>query len=115
GFKMKIKLSINDIAVKQLESAVWMYAYDYDEIAVHTIAGAAFELYTTRLKILNFDEDLKQILKDDKFKEFKSLWNRPYNIFKHGEYKHNPVDEFVYNEDTASWLIFIACEANLLG
>jgi len=112
---MKYKLSINDVAVKQLESAIWMYAYGYDEVAVHTIAGAAFELYTKRLKLIDFKSSMLAVLKPDKYKEFIDLWNRPYNFFKHGEFKKTPIDEFIYEEETVEMLIYFASEANLLG
>lgn len=65
---MKIKLDINSVAVKQLESAIWMYAFDYDEVAVHTIAGAAFEIYSKRLGLSSFKEDVKNILSPKKMK-----------------------------------------------
>lgn len=41
----KLKLTIEDVALKQLESAIWMHAYDFNETALHTIA-AAHELVT---------------------------------------------------------------------
>jgi hypothetical protein len=112
---MKVKLDINSVAVKQLESAIWMYAYDYDEVAVHTIAGAAFEIYTKRLGLTSFEEDIKKYVKPEKAREFISLWNKPYNYFKHGEHKRQKLDYIDYSEDTVEVLILLACEGNLKG
>lgn len=82
---MKVRLDINSVAVKQLESAIWMYAYDFDEVAVHTIAAAALELYSDRLGLSDFKKSLENDIKPEKVKEFHSLWNKPYNFFKHGQ------------------------------
>jgi len=112
---MIYKLNIQDVAVKQLESAIWMFAYDYDEVAVHTIAAAAFELLTDRLKIINFKEDMKKSIKPEKHKEFLALWNKPYNFFKHGQHNYESLEEITYNEDTVQILLYIASEANLMG
>lgn len=112
---MIYKLSIQDVAAKQLESAIWMFAYDYDEVAVHTIAAAAFELLTERLKIINIKEYMKKSIKPEKHKEFIALWNKPYNFFKHGEHNYESLDELTYNEDSVQLLLYIASEANLIG
>jgi len=112
---MKIKLDINSVAVKQLESAIWMYAYDYDEVAVHTVAGAAFEIYTRRLKLSTYKEDIKKYIKPEKTKDFTSLINKPYNFFKHGEHKHKELDYIEYDEEAVEMIIYLAAEANLLG
>lgn len=112
---MKVRLKIHDIAVKQLESAIWMYAYNYDEVSVHTIAGAAFELYSLRLGLSDFKENIQQYIKPEKYKDFIRLWNKPYNFFKHGEYDYDPVDEIIYDEDAVELLILLAAEANLNG
>lgn len=112
---MKIRLDINSVAVKQLESAIWMYAYDYDEVAVHTVAGAAFEIYTKRLKLSSFDEAVKQYIRPEKSKDFIALWNKPYNFFKHGEHQHKKLDYIEYSEETVELIIYLAAEANLAG
>lgn len=112
---MKIKLNIQSVAVKQLESAIWMYAYDYDEVAVHTIAGAAFELYTTRLAKLSFMNEMKKTLEREKFNDFKKVWNKPYNFFKHGSSSHEKIDEIVYDELLVEPLIYMSCVANMQG
>jgi hypothetical protein len=112
---MKILLKIQDVAVKQLESAIWMYAYDYDEVAVHTISAAAFELLTERLKLINFKEDMEKVIKPEKQKEFFGLWNKPYTFFKHGEFNYKEIEEMEYNDETVDILLFIASEANLQG
>lgn len=112
---MKIKLSIQAVAAKQLESAIWMYASNFDEVAVHTIAGAAFEIYTKRLRLVNFKSSMQQVLKPERYKEFIDLWNKPYNFFKHGEYKKNPIDEYIYEDESVDFLLYFACEANIAG
>lgn len=112
---MQIKLDINSVAVKQLESAIWMYAYDFDEVAVHTVASAALELYSDRLGLSTFKSDTEKHIKPEKIKDFHSLWNRPYNFFKHGSHKHKPLDELVYNPDSVEIIIYLAAEANLAG
>jgi len=112
---MKVKLNVNEVAVKQLESAIWMYAYNNDEVAVHTIAAAAFELLTRRLKLINFMNDMKKSIKPEKTKEFMLLWNKPYNFFKHGEHARKAIDEIVYDDGTVELILYIAAEANLKG
>ena len=112
---MKIKLDINTVAVKQLESAIWMFAYNYDEVAVHTVAGAAFEIYTKRLELSSFNEDIKKYIKPEKAKDFISLWNKPYNYFKHGEHQHKKIEIIEYDEETVELIIYLAAEANLKG
>jgi hypothetical protein len=112
---MKVCLDIQTVAIKQLESSIWMYAYNYDEVAVHTIAGAAFELYTKRLGQSAFNEDVKKYLKPDKHKEFFSLWNKYYNYFKHGEHQNEPIETLDYDEEVVELLIYYAAEGNLAG
>lgn len=110
---MKVKLDINSVATKQLESAIWMYAYDYDEVAVHTIASAAFEIYTKRLGLSTFKDDVKKYIKPEKANDFISLWNKPYNFFKHGEHQYRQLDYIEYNEETVELIIYLAAKANL--
>jgi len=112
---MKYKLDIYSVAVKQLESAIWMFAYNYDEVAVHTIAGAAFELYTKRLGLSSFENDIEKYIKQDKIGQFRALWNKPYNYFKHGEHRHKRLDYIIYDEESVEILIYLATEANLIG
>lgn len=112
---MKIKLDIHAVAVKQLESAIWMYAYNYDEVAVHTIAGAAYELYTKRLELNTLIKDLAIYIKQEKVEEFYSLLNMPYNYFKHGEHKYKQLEYLEYDEESVELLIYMSCAANLKG
>jgi len=112
---MKYKLRVSDVAVKQLESAVWMFAFNYDEVAVHTIAASAFELYTKRLKLLDFEKTMKDGLRPEVYTEFIRKWDKPYNFFKHGEHMWEKLDEIDYDEETVDLLIYFACEANLMG
>lgn len=112
---MRVKLDIQTVAVKQLESAIWMYAYNYDEVAVHTIASAAFELYSKRLRLSNFKREVQRFIKKEKQKDFFSLWNRPYNFFKHGEHLNKPLEFIEYDEEAVELPLYLAAEANLLG
>lgn len=112
---MKIKLSVNDVAAKQLESGIWMYAYDYDEVAVHTIAGAAFELYVKRLNLSSFESDLMQESDGRTLQDFYKKWNLPYNFFKHGEHGRKKIEAIEYESTSAEYLLYFAAEANLAG
>lgn len=112
---MRVKLDVNSVAAKQLESAIWMYAYDYDEVAVHTVAGAAFEIYTKRLGQSSFSKDVEKYIKPEKIKEFIGLWNKPYNFFKHGEHEHKELDYIEYDEESVEAIIYLTAESNLVG
>lgn len=92
-----------------------MYAYDYDEVAVHTVASAAFEIYTKRLGLSSFKNDVVKYIKLEKAKEYISLWNKPYNFFKHGEHNYEQLDFIEYDEETVEIIIYLASEANLRG
>lgn len=112
---MKVILDVQSVAVKQLESAIWMYAYDYDEVAVHTIASAAFELFTKRLQQETILDDIRKRLKDKAYKEFIATWNKPYNYFKHGSFNHKPLDYIEYDESQVEYIIYLSAGANLMG
>lgn len=104
-------LSVQQVAKKQLESAIFMYAYDFDEIAVHTVSASAFELLTERLKqgtiISGLDTDLR--------KKYIRALKTPNNFFKHGQINYKNVDYIKYEPTSLDHLIMLACQANISG
>jgi hypothetical protein len=107
-----MKMNVEEVAAKLLESAIWMYAYDYDETAVHLVAAASFEQYTKRLDLGSMRKELEEIVGKDK-KKFWSQFNKTYTFFKHGEYRRKPLEEIDYNPVEVEDIILMACEANL--
>jgi hypothetical protein len=108
----KITLTVEEVAIKQLESAIWMYAYDFDETAVHTIAAAAYELLTKRLNFGDFEDQFAKQIPDSKKGEFWSKFNEPYNFFKHGANRHKNMDTLTYSSDSVELVLMAACYAN---
>jgi hypothetical protein len=107
-----MKLTKEEVAARQLQSAIWMYAYDFDEVAVHTIAAAAAELYTQSLGMGNYKKETEKRLKLEKRKDFWDAVNKPNNFFKHGGKKGEALN---YNPQQVDLLLFTAVEANLAG
>lgn len=106
---MKKTFKVEDVAVLNLISAIWMYAYDYDEPAVHLVAHSSFELITERLSWGNFDEVLKEHIREDKINEFKKIINKPNNFFKHGSHGYKPMQEFEFDTLQTEYLLIQAC------
>lgn len=108
----KITLTIEEVALKQLESAIWMYAYDFDEAAVHTIAAAAYELLTKRLNLGDFEKQFADHIPESERGEFWSKFNEPYNFFKHGSSRHKQMETLTYRPESVELVLMAACYAN---
>lgn len=109
---IQITLTIEEVALKQLESAIWMYAYDFDETAVHTIAAAAYELLAKRLNLGDFETQFAKEIPESRKGEFWSKFNEPYNFFKHGSNRHKPMETLTYSSDSVELVLMAACYAN---
>ena len=88
-----------------------MYAFDFDEVAVHTVAATAFELLTKRLGQGNYVTGLDEKLK----KVYIKALNAPNNFFKHGEIGHKPVASIEYRPEMVEHILMLASEANIRG
>lgn len=109
---IKISMTIEDVALKQLESAIWMYAYDFDETATHTVAAAAYELLTKRLGQGDFEEQFSKNIPSDKKGQFWSKFNEPYNFFKHGANQRKNIELLEYDPGSLEIVLMAACYAN---
>ncbi len=107
----KIIYTKEKVAALQLESAIWMYAYDFDEIAVHTVAAAAFELYVQRLELGNFKKEINKRIVKGKEKYFWNRFNKANNYFKHGGRND---EKLTYYPDSVEYLLLASCEANIM-
>lgn len=105
-------LTVEEVALKQLESAIWMYAYDFDETAVHTVAAAAYELLVKRLNLSDFEDQFAKHIPYSKKGEFWSKFNEPYNFFKHGSNRHKQMKTLTYSSDSVELVLMAACYAN---
>lgn len=96
-----IKVDKITAAIRQLEMAIELFFNDRDEISVHTLAAAAFEIlkdianqkgisFSTRQK---FDLLLKET-DPEMHKALVDAWNRPQNYFKHADRDASMVHDF---------------------
>jgi hypothetical protein len=78
-------VSKTDAARSQLDTAIELYFQDGDEVAIHTLASAAYEVVVSLRTRAGFvDEIVKHILPERRA-EFRQHWNRAQNFFKHAD------------------------------
>lgn len=106
-----------DAACRQLATAIRMYFYDGDMAAIHTLAGAAREIFEKHCKKKNINRffDYVQSTHNQPEKELWNIINKARNFFKHPS---ESLDDAIDLEDGDNKsMLFIACHdcAMLLG
>ena len=74
-----------EAARRQLDVAIQLYFQDGDEVAIHTLAAAAFELVTSLRVHAGEPDDLLEQIIPERRAEFLRMWRRPQNFFKHAD------------------------------
>lgn len=112
-----VTITQRDAACRQLATAIRMYFSDGDMVAVHTLAGAAREIFENHCKKQNINRFFDYIQSTHTRTE-KELWgiiNKARNFFKHSS---DSLDDAVELEDSDNKsILFMACHdcAALLG
>jgi len=81
-----MKVDKLEAAKRQLETALQLYFEYGDEVAIHTLAGAAYSVIRDVNEHRGGEpmfKDLHQVLSPDLAKEFKKFINQPENFLKH--------------------------------
>lgn len=105
-------ISRQEVAARQLDAAIHLFAEDYDVVIVHTIASAAFQLYVLKLKEGGVKQAIEEHLQKGQEQQFWHIVNRPYNFFKHGEYNYKPLESIDYDPNSIDFLLLAASDAN---
>lgn len=103
-----MKLSKLEAAQRQLNAAIDLYFESGDEVATHTLAGAAYTLVTDlNGRARNIDELLK-FIKPKNHEDFRKRWNKPQNFFKHAN--RDPEAILDFNPQMTEIVLLMACE-----
>lgn len=104
-----ITLTREEVAIRQLNSAIKMYANEDDAVATHTVAAAAFGL----LEDIAFSQSrdtflsyLPGIVRADKVRYIREVIKKPQNFFKHGRTGKGKIR---YNPETVNFILLGAC------
>lgn len=87
-----------DVAIAQLDQSIELYFCGGDEIAIHTLAMASHEVLTNVVNIQHQGRSLFQKIAEDvkngRKEDFKKIFPRAYNYFKHAKTDTNETIEF---------------------
>jgi hypothetical protein len=93
-----VKLTKQDVAERQLKTAISIWSAEGDVVSVHTLAAASLEILdklaassATSGSILS---NPKGLIKDSKIKEYYFMIRRPQNFFKHADEDLQEVIDF---------------------
>lgn len=87
-----------DAGRRQLATAIDLWFHDKDEIAIHTLAAAAYEVIHDATKHYGRTQDLifdAIVVKDEFRKEFNAALKMPANFFKHADRDPNGTIDFI--------------------
>jgi glyoxylase-like metal-dependent hydrolase (beta-lactamase superfamily II) len=82
---MVMKISKTDAARRQLDTAIELYFADGDPVAIHTLAAAAYELIKALRERKDLPDEITDAIIPAHETEFRKLWNRAQNFFKHAD------------------------------
>lgn len=105
---------------RQLEAAIWLYFNNGDDVAIHTLACNAREIFERQCQRRNkprmFDR-ISQNHDDAKSTELWNVLNRARNFFKHLNHDEDVDASIEFSRDDNKMTIYIAAHdcASLLG
>jgi hypothetical protein len=97
-----------DAARRQMDAAIRLYFEEGDEIAVHTLVGAAHIVLTDLTAAAKQDSIIERYVRQDKRWEFEGAIRAPQNFFKHADRNSGAVLDF--NPHTTELMLFIDIE-----
>lgn len=106
----RIRVSKIEAARHQLDTAIWLWFLDQDEISIHTLAAASHQVIHDLCKA----KGLGELLYDSTtiFPNKREFWlkrlRRPQNFFKHADPKYDPA-----NTDPNHSIEFSAADARV--
>lgn len=93
-----MKLTKQQVAVRQLKNAISIWSEGGDEVSIHTLASASLEILDKIAKANSAGGSIllnpKGLITDAKIKDFYALIQRPRNFFKHANHDLHDVIEF---------------------
>jgi hypothetical protein len=89
-----MEVSKLDAARRQLDAAIDLYFAEGDEIAIHTLAAAAYELVNTLRTKRGLPDEITAMILPEYRKEFEQRWRKAQNFFKHADKDADSVLEF---------------------
>jgi hypothetical protein len=110
-FNTDSKITKQEAASRQLQTAIVLFFCDDDTISVHVLASAASQiLYDVcgHLDHTSFRDKLEDYIVDEFKKDWRVLMKKAYNYFKHA--KDDPFDELEqFDANSNKFLIWGAC------
>lgn len=103
-----MEISKLDAARRQLDTAIDLYFASGDEVAIHTLASAAYELVTTLRSQAGMADEIEEQIRPERRAEFRRLWNAEQNFFKHADRDADEVLEFT--SSLTEIRMFTACQ-----
>jgi hypothetical protein len=114
---MSLKLTKLEVARRQLATAIELWFYEKDQVSIHTLAAAAYEVIHSVSKKHGRKIDLlfdSICVRDEYRREFRQALNKPANFFKHADKDSDGTIEFnpVVSEP---FIIFAILGLNAIG
>lgn len=98
-----------EAASRQIRVAIRLFFEDGDAVAVHTLAGAAREIFEKRLQKAGrprFVDYFHQAHPEVSQKQILAMFNKARNFFKHDSKDTN--DTIPFNDSSNDWMLFVA-------
>lgn len=101
-----LRITKQEAAVSQLDTAIDLYFRGGHEVATHTLAGAAFSLIQDLLEHQGREEFLESVIISDRRRELRQLLNKPQNFLKHAD--RDPEDVLELSAAQTEAMLFLA-------
>lgn len=114
-----IKISKLDAASRQLDCALDLWFHDKDEVSIHTLASAAYQIVHDINEASGSPRDLlynKSWLKDENLRKVVGKLKMPANFFKHADRDPDPTGNIDFIPALSRWLMaLVQLELRRLG
>jgi hypothetical protein len=106
-----MNISKLDAARRQSESAIRLFSFHGDPVAIHTLAGAARTLLRELARAegheAGLDAVVQETIRPEKVEEVNGLFVQAQNFFKHADRDHDQL--FDFNPTTTEFLLWDIC------
>lgn len=111
-----LEISKLEAAERQLDQAIRLFFQREDEVSIHTLASAAYQVITDICKHKKIDRELEDSIILDKFgvkKQILTTLRKPQNFFKHADKDHadtvtlNPMMTALFLFASANYLLLL--------
>jgi hypothetical protein len=118
---LKLKISKLDAAQRQLDVAIQLWFLDGDELAIHTLAAAAYQLVHDLKEHRGIEKSLlydAKMIKDEHRKKWIAVVKKPANFLKHanndpeGTLEFHPLETLAIIMAAASGLRFLGAQTS---